>query len=338
MAHLTVRPATDADLPHLARLLCERHTRDAPRLAGDTGLFTREEPCTVVTRRLFDNPRADGAVALRGGRIVGYLFGERMMFAPDHDAARFFDPHSIAMPVLGHACAGDEDATAVYCALYGHLAARWVAGGFFSHVTHIPAGDAALERAWVALGFGGQITAAVRPTTPVEAPVTRSVEVHCAGVEDLEVVLALSDTLRRHHAGAPMFWPLVHDADAAARDAHARALADPANAHFIAYEGGRPLGMQTFLKPGYTPAIVSSDQTIYLYEGVVEPDVRSGGVGTALLAASMAWCRDEGYDHCCLHFAAGNPSGAPFWLRHGFVPVEYTMHRLVDERIAWANH
>ena len=52
---------------------------------------------------------------------------------------------------------------------------------------------------------------------------------------------------------------------------------------------------------------------------------------------SMRWAREQGHLTCTLHFASGNPSGAPFWLRHGFIPVTHTMERRVDERIAWAN-
>ena len=46
--------------------------------------------------------------------------------------------------------------------------------------------------------------------------------------------------------------------------------------------------------------------------------------------------REQGYANCCLHFASDNPSGAPYWLGQGFVPVEHTMVRRIDERIAWA--
>jgi hypothetical protein len=51
----------------------------------------------------------------------------------------------------------------------------------------------------------------------------------------------------------------------------------------------------------------------------------------------MAWARKQGHRWCTLHFASGNPSGAPFWLGHGFIPVEYTMSRHLDERVAYAN-
>jgi GNAT superfamily N-acetyltransferase len=134
-----------------------------------------------------------------------------------------------------------------------------------------------------------------------------------------------------------MFWPLLNEPQAAARE-HTKGLLDnPANAHFIVYADGKPAGMQTFMRPGFTPPVMDFEHDVYLFEGVVEAKARSGGVGTALLAHSMKWAQEQGYSQCTLHFASGNPSGAPFWLGHGFVPIEYTMVRHVDERVAWAN-
>ena len=93
--------------------------------------------------------------------------------------------------------------------------------------------------------------------------------------------------------------------------------------------------MQSFLKPGFTPPIIKGDTNVYLFEGIVARDTRGGGIGTALLKESMAWASRSGFESCTLHFASGNPLGAPFWLGHGFVPVEHTMANVVDERVAW---
>ncbi len=340
MPRLEVRPVIDADRAPVAGLLRERHIRDMTRVAGLTAPFSREKPCEVATGRLFDSPHAEGVAAVRNGSVVGYLFGERMLLSPAHDASRFIEPHSISTSVLGHAIAAGEDAATLYRAMYAALAGAWVRDGFFLHTTHIVPGDAELQEAWVALGFGRKTTAAVRPTGPVDAPpATGGLDIHLAGPEDLEVILHLSDVLNAHHAGPPMFWPIVRTADVAARESFVSALANPGNPHFVAYApDGRPLGMQTFLSPGFTPPVAHEDgKTIYLFEGIVDTDVRGGGVGTRLLDESMRWCREQGYEACCLHYASGNPSGAPFWQGHGFLPVEHTMQRRIDERIAWAN-
>ena len=149
--------------------------------------------------------------------------------------------------------------------------------------------------------------------------------------------MELAETLALHHTLAPMFWPFLHTTDAAARAFNLQELEQNTTPYFIAYQDGKLAGAQTFLRPGFTPGPVDHTHDIYLYEGVVQPDARSGGVGTALLAHSMRWAAEQGYQTCTLHFASGNFSGAPFWLGHGFQPVEHTMERRVDERIAWAN-
>ncbi|MGI8926887.1 MAG: GNAT family N-acetyltransferase [Tepidiformaceae bacterium] len=337
MANLSVRPLQPADLDPIAALLAARHARDSANLPAMDPALLDPGACASVLAAALGDQRSNGAVAVRDGAIIGFLLGERMLLPPDHVFARYIAPHSISMGITSHAVAAGEDAVTVYRELYAALAEGWAGEGFFVHTANIPAGDADVQEAWVALGFGRTTTAAVRDTSAVPASMPAGVEVHQAGPEDIGAIVALSGALERHHAGGPIFWPVLHDADRAVHAAHVHTLADPGNAHFVAYREGTALGMQTFWKPGFTPSTVSPRESIYLYEGVVDSEVRSGGVGSALLAHSLDWCREQGYDWCCLHYASANPSGAPFWQRQGFVAVEYIMQRHIDERIAWAN-
>ena len=149
-------------------------------------------------------------------------------------------------------------------------------------------------------------------------------------------VMRLADDLNDGHWKSPIFWPILHVAEPAAREFNLAALRGSETPYFVAYEEGKPVGMQTFLRPGFTPPIVKRETDVYLFEGIVARDARSGGIGGALLQHSMEWAARSGFESCTLHFAPGNPSGAPFWLGHGFVPVEHTMERTVDARVAWA--
>lgn len=337
MSRITVRAFEPRDLDDAARLLAARQARDRKRLPMLSGALEELAACRGKLSPLVDNPRANGAVALRADEVVGFLFGEELLLAPDNFAYQFIPPYSISMGVQQHAIAEGEDATAVYRAMYAHLAEGWTRRGFFEHRMHIVAGDTEVQEAWVALGFGRHMTAATRPTAePVRNPRGASIEVHDASPEDIDVVMGLSLTLAQHHAAAPMFWPVLPTALPAAREFMLGALGDPSCPHFIGYRDGKPLAMQTFLVEGFTPPIVEPEENIYLFEGVVKPDAQSEGVGSALLEHAMTWAREAGYRWCTLHFASGNPSGAPFWLSHGFVPVEHTMVRRIDERIAWA--
>lgn len=337
MARLTVRDFESGDLEPAAVLLAARQKRYRLRLPVLAAALESPAVCARLLDSLLRSSRSMGVVALNGETLVGFLFGEKMTLAPTDFAAMFFAPHSISMPIHGHAVAEGADPMAVYRALYGELAGRWVRNGFFVHMGHITPGDAELQEAWVALGFGRGNTCAVRDTSPVTGAVPAKVEIHQASAEDLAVVMALNDSLFAYHSQSPIFWPFLEEPKSAEREYQRSILADPSNAHFIAYEAGQPVGMQTFMRPGFTPDTVEQVGNVYLYQGVVEQDARSGGIGTALLSHSMDWARTQELDKCTLHFASANPSGAPFWLGHGFVPVEYAMTRHVDERVAWAN-
>ncbi|WP_322796434.1 GNAT family N-acetyltransferase [Tepidiforma sp.] len=333
---LRIRPCEPPDLSACARLLAARHRRDRQRLPWLEPAF--EDPLQAASwlAETTASPFSDGVIAEDNGSVVGFLVGQRLLLPPTDISAQFVPPRTVSIGVGGHAVAADSDPTTVYRAMYAELAARWVAAGLFTHRVAIVPGDRAVEEAWVSLGFGRAMTAATRRTAdPVEATVPAGVEIGTATPSDLDAVVALSDELAAHHWRAPMFWPVLAETSASARQLFAAALASEVPC-FLALERGQPVGMQLFLDPGFTPPIVDRRHRLYLFEGVVSAAARGGGIGSALLAASMRWARERGHELCTLHWAAANYSGAPFWLGHGFVPVEHTMERRVDDRVTWA--
>ncbi len=337
MALPTVRPFAPQDAAVGAELLAARLRSGHERLPFiDSALGSPAAVRDFVTA-LQANPFADGVVAEAAGQPVGFLFGQRMLMAPTVMESLFVPPHSISIPVEGHAIAESADATVVYREMYRHLAAAWVREGFFLHRAAILAGDADEQEAWVSLGFGRAMTAATRPAAdPVANVRATGIEVHRAGSEDIGVVMRLSDVLMEHHNRAPIFWPLLKEPLPAARAFNLGVLEEGSMPYFVGYQSGEPIAMTTFLRPGFTPPVVAHASDIYLFEGIVSEAARSGGVGTAVLDAALTWVRDNGYATCTLHFASANYSAAPFWLGHGFVPVEHTMERHIDERVAWA--
>lgn len=337
MPTIEARPATNHDLPACAELLAARHRRDMARLPHLDPALAEAAGARALLEPLFANPRASGMVAEQGGSAVGFMFGEQMLLPPADFASQYIPPQSINVAVEGHAVADGVPALEVLRPMYAEMAQGWVEQGYFVHRAAIPAGDADLQEAWVALGFGRQLTAATRPTAPeVSVARPRDLVIERASPEDLEDVMRLADDLNSWHWRSPIFWPILPAPQPAARDFNAHALRSAETPYFVAYEGGTPVGMQTFLRPGFTPPIVARDTDVYLYEGVVADDARGGGIGATLLKHSLEWAAREGIVSCTLHFAPSNPSGAPFWLGHGFVPVEHTMERTVDSRVAWA--
>jgi GNAT superfamily N-acetyltransferase len=334
---IETRPLTDAGLDDAARLLAARHRenrRRHPLLTEDL-----EEP-GVARRALAEvlaSPAASGRLALRDGRVAGFLAGITAISRFDSFFAYLAPPRSVTIPAIGHAVAPGEDPFAVLSRLYGDLAGGWVPLGYFDHSVQVIPGEPA-EEAWVALGFGRQASVAVRETAPLgEIRTLPGLEVRQATDEDLPVVVALARALGLHHTGAPMFsfWAVGPGSEALTRDFLRPILADPANPHFVAYQSGEPVGMVTFMSPGFTPRFVERDRNLYLFMGIVDPSRRSDGLGRVLLDHGLAWAREHGYTHTTLHVLSANSSGAPFWFGHGFRPIEHTLARHIDERILW---
>ena len=338
MPQPTVRPMQTQDIPVAAMLLAARHARDRTRLPILARALAEPSGCQPLLVSALANPRNLGFVAEQAGDVIGYVIGEKNLLPPDHFASQFIPPHSGSIGIEGHAAAAGADTTVVYRALYRELADAWVRSGFFTHRWQITPGDADVAEAVVSLGFGRHSVAATRDTAkPVETTVAADLDIHRAGAEDVGVVTSLSDQLMAFHSRAPIFWPFLRTTDAQAHGFNLEQLTTGATPYWIAHVGGKPAGMQTFLKPGFTPMTVEPVGDVYLFDGVVDEAMRSGGIGAGLLQHSMRWAAENGFRTCTLHFASGNYSGGPFWLGHGFVPVEHTMERHIDERVAWAH-
>ena len=340
MARVTVRPFEHGDLDVAAALVAENHRRDRERhpvLAE--GLADVGEARGMLATWL-DNERTDGVVAVDGETLAGFAIGERMAGAsPDNYMGQLSTPRAVRVGARDQAVAAGYDANAVCRLLYRELAERWVAAGYFHHSVHLIEGDERLQEAWFNLGFGRHVSIAVREgTEPVAGAHADGVEVREAGSEDVGVLLELARTLGLHHIASPMFmfWPVLPEYDGMARTFFSAMLEGDGNPHFVAYRDGQPVGLTSFLKQGFFPPYVNAEKNVYLFMGIVEPEAQDGGVGRALLDQGMAWARDEGYERCTLHVLSANYSGEPFWFANGFQPVEYTLERHIDERVAWA--
>jgi ribosomal protein S18 acetylase RimI-like enzyme len=202
-------------------------------------------------------------------------------------------------------------------------------------MVYVQAQDTAAHDAFVSLSFGRALVAAIRGVDPVPASAAPA-DLHEASVEDISIVMALGEELLEHHARAPIFWPHIAE-PYAALEAHQRAhFEDPKTAHIVAYQGGKAVGLNSFVPPEWIDRVLRPDRTVYLYQGIVSGDARGGGAGKAILARGVEWAREQGYEHVALHYASPNISGARFWQSQGFEPIEYRLTRHIDERIAWA--
>jgi GNAT superfamily N-acetyltransferase len=335
---LEITPFRGEYVEGAARLLAARHARDREREPVLPTAFESPEAVRPRLERLLSRPGGAGVVALRGGEPTGFLLQAPLLPSPLQMLAQFYPPRSMTVPYDGHALAPDEDAS-LYRELYAALAGDWVTNGFFDHFVSVPASDVAAREAWDSLGFAREVTCATREIdTPVAGPAGGSagLEIHQAGPEDIEVIDALGEALWQHHADTPIFAPFLRETLQDEREMTLELLADPGNAHFVAYRDGQPLAMNTFMTEGFLPPLLAPESCIYLFQGVAYPQARRAGVGKALLAHAMRWAHEQGHRWCALHVYAANISGASFWFGNGFRPLEHRLRRRVDERIAWA--
>ena len=103
--------------------------------------------------------------------LVGFLTAFDQTPDPSSPVARYSPERASVHLVHGHAVAGSVDPSPVYAAMFGVLAERALGRGVVDFVAHVPIGDAAVEAAWVALGFGRVNAVAIRDLAPTAASV-----------------------------------------------------------------------------------------------------------------------------------------------------------------------
>jgi len=134
-----------------------------------------------------------------------------------------------------------------------------------------------------------------------------------------------------------MFWPYTGESDARVRSVRRDALLSGQGFAYIARSSaGEPLGSLLFVPSVFLSPLLVCEKMVYLWEGFVDKNSRSTGVGSVLLDHAMSSLAERGVQWCALHFVSGNPRGGRFWPSKGFVSVEIVLHRHIDERVAWA--
>ncbi len=347
---LAIEPFGLAYVDLAAALLAARQRTCRSRDPDLPALFESAGRCLPLVQALADVAGASGSIALHDGRAAGFLLA-----VPWHGGG----PRTMHVLYAGMAAVDAEGSNEfdLYHALYAAAAPRWLADGSFDHFVSIPAADTVAIDAWFSLGFGREAALGLRDTGPLHTstdafsaaetlrtsdrreigPATASIDVYRAGTEDLDPLTRMAVALSRDHAGPPIWLPFLPDGDSAQRTAQREMLANEANACWLAYRDGRPLGYQSFTPAGEDIALVVPAKSCHLRQGFTEPDARGSGAGTALLDAGLAWALDEGYRHCVVIWKTANASGARFWQGHGFRPIGYRLQRRVDPRIAWAH-
>lgn len=338
-ARFTVRDVAVSDLASCASLLSSRHRRDRSRNSLLPSAFESTEQCLEILQSLFHQPATDGAVAEIGSEIVAFMFGQQSLHAADHWLAQYFPPRVIGIPLHGHAGSNNDSIVPSYRALYGHLADRWTASGFFDHRVDFAATDEIQRELWFELGFGALTKYAGRKTTSIDSnPIHQEITIRQAMLEDHAEVERLEKINSRFHHLGPVLWPFLwKDVRESASGLSKYALSRDRHAIFLATRQAETLGMQIlFSGMAFGPQIATREQSVYLFHAIVESNSRGEGVGRALLKHALDWAHDSGHSTMTLHYAAMNQVGESFWENHGFETIVYSAGRHIDERLSWA--
>jgi len=317
MPTLELRPFSEEHLEAAAELLAERHRRQ--RLAEPLlpARFEEAAEAREEVEAAWAKEGSAGAVALRGGKIVGYLVG-----APGDDEAWGANEW---VELAGHAVEEVE----VVRDLYAAVAARWLEQGRSRHYAVVPATDGALVDAWFRLSFGQQQAYAITEVEETAWPQgARKAE-----PRDVEAIFELAPRLPAHQRLSPVFSgrpdELYGD------ELRAEIEADIASDRFgnlVAEVGGRVVGNFEVC-----PVEVSSMHTslsrpegaCYLGFAVVDPEVRGSGAGLALTQASFAWAHDAGYRTMVTDWRVTNLLASRFWPARGFRTTFLRLYRSI---------
>jgi GNAT superfamily N-acetyltransferase len=319
-----IRPFETADLNEAGRLLAERHRRQRAIEPGLPVAFEDPVVAGQAIAGLLASDGSTGTVAVRDGRLIGYVVGTSR---PPMWGA------NVWVEGAGHAVADGE--AEVIRDLYGAAAAGWVAGGRTSHYIMVPATDPAVLDAWARVGFGAMHTHAIREvpgpggTRPATSP---GVTVRAATMDDVPVLAPLDLVLAMQHAASPVFSSLPMPTLAEATADWTQSLGDPSFGVFAAVLDGVLVGAAvgcSVERSNEHSGIARPDGGALLNFAAVLPEAQGLGIGQALGWRVLEWARDEGYPTVTIDWRETNLLASRAWPRLGFRPTFRRLYRAI---------
>jgi GNAT superfamily N-acetyltransferase len=327
---VTIEEFQTQHLPEAAQLLSLRwqaERKHSPELSP--ALENPQHAEELLKSALLTN--SPGVVARGETQVVGYMLGSRILPSPVGLDANFYRARSVLVKYAWHAVA--PGFSEIYRDMYTALGKKWLAEGFLAHYIIVPASDKAARDVWSYLGFGTDMARALRDTFPPPAPLPGDRDLRQAVGAQIAEVMSLLERLERFHAQAPVYMPFLRETHSA-NQARVEALVNNHNsACFLAYEDKKPVGLQIY-QP-LAEGMIAPLDTVSLHHAYTLPELRSDGVGTALLTRGLIWAIERGYQSCAVGWMTANGDAHQFWLKRGFKPYRYRMFRAIDERVLW---
>ena len=298
MSRLEIQPFSEEHLDGAAAVLAERHHRHraAEPLLGDNYDYRAE---------IEGLDGASGVVGVRDGRVVGYLLGVRK------DDSRWGP--NIWVEAACHAVEEPEDVRDLYAA----AAVRWVDEGRTRQYVLVPAADAGLIDAWFRLSFGQQHAHGIREIPEVDWPAGARL----ATEDDIDALMELSPVLADHQAESPVFGPTLPEDPDEVRASILEDLPRTDIGDLVAEQDGRIVGAFQLAPVELSGSHVSLARpagSVLLGWAATQPHVRGSGAGLALMDASFAWAREQGYTTMVTDWRETNLLSSRFWPRRGF--------------------
>jgi ribosomal protein S18 acetylase RimI-like enzyme len=322
-----IRPLRDDDLGAAAELLAERHRRHRRFEPLLPERYERVDEARSAVEGARRKGGASGVVAVRDGRVVGYLIG-----APDDEGA--WGPNEwIDHP--GHAAEEPE----LLRDLYAAVAERAISAGRGRHYILVPAGDRDVLDAWYRVGFGQQQGYGIREVQDEPWPP----RVREAVAADLEAVLPLTLAISRHHAGSPVFSDnaarRVESYEASMDAVRAQLEADidaEGIATLVAEVDGRIVGFLEACAAELSgdgvdghATLARPDNACYLAFAATDPEARGLGTGVELTSAAFAWAHRASYRTMLTDWRMTNLLASRFWPRRGFRTTFLRLYRSI---------
>jgi ribosomal protein S18 acetylase RimI-like enzyme len=316
MGRLETRPFADEFVGAAGELLAARHRAQRaiePLLPAE---YENPAAATAEVEALARVEDASGAVALREGRVVGYLLG-----APRTDDV--WGPN-VWVELAGHAVEEAEDVRD----LYAVAGARWFEEERSRHYVVVPESDYALVEAWFRLSFGQQHAFGIRE---VPENVTWPDDVRRAEPRDVDALVALTPLLADHQARAPVFSRGGPPQDPG--ELRADLLADLGKeeiAELVAVRDGEIVGAMETVPvehSSFHSGLARPPGAVLLGWAATLPGVRGSGAGRALTEATFAWARERGHEIIVTDWRVTNLLASRFWPSRGFRPTFLRLYR-----------
>jgi len=315
---IEVRPFEEEHLPAAAVLLAERHRCHRAAEPLLPAAYEAADAAGGEIEQLWRSEDADGAVAVRDGRVVGYLIG-----GPRDDT--IWGPNAW-VEHAGHAASDPEDVRDLYAA----LARAWFDAGRTRHFALVPASDQGLVDAWFRLSFGQQQAYAVRE---VDTEARWPAGVRHAELRDVDALLSMAPLVEQVQNDAPTFARRVNALD---MDELRADIEDEVRrgdwASLVFESDGAVAGSFLLMPVEKSESVVGLARApghCYLAWAATVPAVRGTGAGLALMQAAHAWAGEQGHTAMIVDWRVANLFASRFWPRRGFRPAFLRMSRVI---------